>query len=158
MYVNIADPALLVDNKNCAFAKALRSQYAICLSSLAVRIKIAQQRVSDPPYTLGPCLQTRDAVYTDAQNLGMDPIKPVECGLVRWDLVRSDWRPGQREKHQHDITFPPVIAQPDGRSEVTLQADIHSRLTNLQDHCYLLSFFGVKLLSLCPTVLHPDLC
>lgn len=64
------------------------------LSDRTVRVKIAQQRVRNSTQAVGPGFQGGDAVYAKTQNLGLDPIKPVECGLVRWDLARSYGRPG----------------------------------------------------------------
>jgi hypothetical protein len=73
------------------------------------------------------CPEEQYAVDADAQNLGMDPIEPVEHCLVRWDLVCSYWCPGQREESQDDIAAPAKIAQLDGLSGMAFQSKIWSR-------------------------------
>lgn len=51
------------------------------------------------------------AIDTETQDLGLDPIEPLEGGLVGWDLCRSDWRPGQGEERQRHIAGTAEIAQ-----------------------------------------------
>ena len=38
-----------------------------------------------------------------AQNLGIQSLELAFIGFVRWDLARSNWRPGLGKKHQNDI-------------------------------------------------------
>jgi hypothetical protein len=97
---------------------------------MAVGIKIAEQRIADITQAFRPGGQACCAVYADTQNLGIYPIKPVECDLVRWDLTSSDRRPGQGEESQDDIFLTQVIAQADFLSQVAFQAKIGGNLTN----------------------------
>jgi hypothetical protein len=127
--VHIADHAHLIDDEYGSLAEAFLAQDAKSLGNLPVRVEIAQQREGDTAQTLSPCLEAGDAVNADTQDLGLDPIEPVECGLVGWDLARSYGRPGKREKGQNHIAFSMVVAQPDGLSEVTFQHQFRSALS-----------------------------
>ena len=75
-----------------------------------MRVKVAQERISDPAQAFGPGFQAGDTVYAETQHLGLDPIEPVENDLVRWDLAGSYWGPGQWEKNQGDIALSPNMA------------------------------------------------
>jgi hypothetical protein len=77
-----------------------------------VRPEIAQQGIGDTPKAFRPRSQAIGTVYTDAQDLGIDPIEALEIALIRWDLTRSDWGPGQREEGQDDVFSAQIVAQP----------------------------------------------
>jgi len=47
MYIDIADFAVLIDDKYGAFGKALRSQDAVLEGSQTVRPKVAQERIGN---------------------------------------------------------------------------------------------------------------
>jgi hypothetical protein len=47
-----------------------------------------------------------------AQNLGIQSLELAIVGFVRWDLARSDGRPGHGKKHQDNV-LAQVIAQLD---------------------------------------------
>src|SRR5215469_3216543 len=48
MNVDVADLPILVDDEDCPFGHSLRSQNAILFRNAAVRIEIAEKRISDP--------------------------------------------------------------------------------------------------------------
>jgi hypothetical protein len=110
MDIDIADKALLIDDDYRPLRIAFRPEDSVRLRCVTMRVEVAQERICDAAQAVRPGLQAWDAVNTDAQDLGMDPIKPVQLGLVGWDLARSYRRPGQREKYQHYIAAPAVAA------------------------------------------------
>jgi hypothetical protein len=120
VHIHVSDDALLVNDKDGALGMAFRTQDAKSLSDLSVREKIAQEWVCDPAQTVCPCLEARDAVNAETQNLGLHPIEPVECDLVRWNLRRSDRGPGEREKRQHDIALATIVTQSNGLLQMAL--------------------------------------
>lgn len=77
---------------------------------MPMRIEITQQGVGDTSQAFCPGFQARLAVNADTQDLGIDPIEPVQTGLVGWDLARSYGGPGQREKGQYHIFLAKIIA------------------------------------------------
>lgn len=50
-------------------------------------------------------------IDANTQDLGIYPLEPVQSDLVRGDLRRSDWRPGQREKGQNYVFLAQKVAQ-----------------------------------------------
>ena len=105
-----------------------------------MRIKVAEQWIGNASQAFRPGGQAGNAVHTKTQNLGLDPFKPVQNGLVRRDLARSDRRPGQWEEGQHDILLVAKIADPDGATEMAFQTDIRGRLTDVKGHKALQKF------------------
>ncbi len=103
-----------------------------------MRVKITQQGVSDAPQAVCPGFQAGLAVDAQTQDLGLDPIEPVKCSLVRRDLARSDRRPGQWEEGQDQVLFPKIITGTDGLSEMAFQTDFWSELSFYQYHSFLL--------------------
>jgi len=74
------------------------------------------------------------AIDADPQNLGVHPSKPVEAGLVGWNLACSYRGEGQGEEDQDDILSAKKITQADFLSLVTFQAEIWSNLTDVERH------------------------
>ena len=94
MNIHIADDAVAVDDEDGAFASTVFTQHTVQLSDPSVRIKVAQERISDPFQAICPGNQGWLAIYTQTQDLGPDPIEPAQFRLVRWDLAGSDRGPG----------------------------------------------------------------
>ena len=68
-------------------------------------VEIAQQRVADAIQTFRPGDQTWITVYTQTQNLGLRPCKPVFEDFVGGYLTRSDWRQGHTRKKMSTTSF-----------------------------------------------------
>jgi hypothetical protein len=96
--------------------------------------EIAQQWIGNASQAFRPGRQARLAVNTQTQDLGLDPIKPVDVGLVRRDLARSDWRPGQGEEGQHNVAFAEVIAQAYHVFLVAFEAKLGRDVSNFKYH------------------------
>jgi hypothetical protein len=101
--VDVSDRAIFVDNEDCPLGKTLIAQHAILLRNGAKGVEIAQQREGDAAKIFCPCCKTGHMVDADAQGLGIEPCEAVKLGFVGRNLVGSDWRPGKREKRQHNI-------------------------------------------------------
>jgi hypothetical protein len=78
-------------------------------------------------------------VHTDAQNLGIQSLELGLFSFVRWDLVRSYRRPGQREESKHDIS-PPQTAQGHLRPQVAGQVKIRRALTDFNFHSHMILY------------------
>lgn len=131
MHINIANETIFINHEDGALRiTILRSKNAIKLGNMAVRIEITQERVGDASHAFCPGSQTCTAVDAETQHLGLDPIKPVKAGLVRWNLACSYRRPGQWKKSQDDIFLADKITQADFFPQVAIQAKIGGGLTN----------------------------
>jgi hypothetical protein len=130
VHIGVANEAVLVDDEQGALAVAFRTQDAVFLGGFSMWPKIAQQRVINAPQAVSPGPQAGYAVNAEAQNLGLDPIEPVESGLVGWDLACSNRRPGQGEKGQYDVAYPAIIAQTDGLPQMAVQANVGGGFSN----------------------------
>ncbi len=64
----------------------------------------------DSAETFGPCLEARNMIDADTQNLGIISRKLSQTGFVRRDLARSYGCPGHREEGQNN-RFSAQIAQ-----------------------------------------------
>jgi hypothetical protein len=104
-----------------------------------MQIEVAEQWICNAPQAFSPCFQAGYAIYAEAQNLGLDPIEPVENCLVGWDLARSDRRPSQREEYQHHVLLPGEIAQANFVTKVAVETKFMGGLTNIE--CHVRSFF-----------------
>ncbi len=91
-----------------------------------MRVEVAQQRVGDAAQAFRPGPEAVCAVYAETQNLGLDPFEPVQRGLVRRDLARSDGGPGQREEGQDDVLLAAIVAQAHRAPVVALEGEIRS--------------------------------
>jgi hypothetical protein len=67
----------------------------------------------------------------------MHPFEPVECGLVRRDLGRSDRGPGEREKRDDDVSLAAIVTRGNRPSIVTLEGEIGYGLSNLGHWCHI---------------------
>ena len=72
--------------------------------------EITQQWIRNLTKTLCPCFQTRYMINAYAQNLDISRREGSIFCVVRRNLVRSDRRPGQGEKHEND-SFPLQLIQ-----------------------------------------------
>jgi hypothetical protein len=77
MNIDVADDSFFVNHKNGALTGPFWAKDTISSGCLAMRVKVAEQRISDPPQTFSPGRQARYAVNAETQNLGLDPFKPV---------------------------------------------------------------------------------
>jgi hypothetical protein len=78
VYVHVTDNASLVNDKEGTLRETFLTQDTIVLGHLAVWEKVAQERIGNASQAVGPCLEARDTVYADAQDLGLHPLEPVE--------------------------------------------------------------------------------
>ena len=76
-----------------------------------MRPEIRKKRIGNTTKAFRPGVQTIFTVDRDTQDLGIYPLEPVQRDLVRGDLRRSYWRPGQGEERNDDIFPAQVIAQ-----------------------------------------------
>ena len=95
--------------------------------------EIAEQRVADAAHAFGPRLQCGNLVYRDAQNLSIQSLELGQISLVRRDLARSYWRPGQRKKSKDNI-FSPQVAQLHLAPQMCRQAKVRRFLPHLEFH------------------------
>ena len=94
MHVHVLDNALFIDNKDSPLGTAIRAQNAKGLRHLSVGKEVAQKGIGDVSQTLGPGLKAGHTINAETQNLGLKPLEPVQGGLVRGNLTRSDRGPG----------------------------------------------------------------
>ena len=118
VHIHVADDAEFIDHVYGALRFSFAAQHAVSARHGAVRVEIAQQRVGDAAQAFSPGFQAGDAINTDTQDLGIDPIEPVESDLVRWDLTRSYRRPGQGEESDRHITATAVFTQTHALAQV----------------------------------------
>ncbi len=123
--VDIADNAILVDDKDGPFSITLMAQDAVLSGDFAVRPEIAQQGIGDAVERFSPGLQAGHVIDADTQNLGIHPGELGQSGLVRRDLRRSDGSPGQGEEGQDD-RLSLKVAERDGFAQLTGQGEIGS--------------------------------
>jgi hypothetical protein len=83
----------------------------------------------DSPQVIRPRLQTRNMIYTDAQNLDIRSREFGQVGLIRRDLTRSYRGPGHRVKGQND-RFTLQVTQADRFAQVAWKRKIGSWLSN----------------------------
>lgn len=74
------------------------------------------------------------AVNTDTQDLGIDPVKPVESDLVRRDLAASYGGECQWEKSDRHVLLAAKITQADLLAILILQREVRSKVTYSQCH------------------------
>jgi hypothetical protein len=132
--VYVADNTVLVHDEQGPLAASILAEYTIHLGHRPMRPEITEQRKADAAQALGPGLQARHMVHTDTQHLGIVPFERTQIQLVRRDLVRSDGRPGQREKGDQNVMFALIFAELDFVVQVTLEPEIWSFHTNLDYH------------------------
>ena len=130
MHIHVAEDALLVNHKDRALGRTHGAQNAETLGHPAMRPKVAQEWIRDAAQTVCPRPEAICAVYADTQNLGMHPFEPIEHGLVRRDLSRSDRGPGEREKRDDDVSPPAIVTQGNHPSVVTREGEIGCGLSN----------------------------
>jgi hypothetical protein len=99
-----------------------------------MRPEIREQRVADPTKAFCPGMQAVFTVNRDTQDLGIYPLEPVKCDLVRGDLRRSYRRPGQREEGQDDIFSTQIIAQANFLAAMIYQGKVRGILPYSQRH------------------------
>jgi hypothetical protein len=81
-------------------------------------------------------------VYGDTQDLGINPLEPVQRDLVRGDLRRSYGRPGQGEESYDGIFSAQVIAQANLIPIMRCQDKVRGVLPYSQSHNALLNKAG----------------
>jgi hypothetical protein len=103
-----------------------------------VRPEIRKKRIGNSTKAFRPGVQTIFTINGDTQDLGIYPLEPVQRDLVRGDLRRSYWRPGQGEKRDDDIFLAQVITQADFISMMRCQDKVRGILPYSQSHDALL--------------------
>lgn len=103
-----------------------------------MRIEVAQERIRDAAHAFRPRVKAVRAVYTQTQDLGLDPGEPVKSDLVRRDLSRSDGGPGEREESQHNITFAEIVSQTNFFFCLAFQTEIGSAIADCKCHSLVL--------------------
>jgi hypothetical protein len=103
-----------------------------------VRPKVTQERIRDAAHALRPRVKAVRTVYTQTQDLGLDPGEPVKSDLIRRDLSRSDRGPGKREESQHNVTFSEIVPQANLLFGLALQTEIGSAIADYKCHSLVL--------------------
>ena len=101
MDIDVSNYPLFVDNKNRPLRVPFSPLNTIFTSNPAKGTKITQERKGNAAKAVCPSLEARNVINTDTQNLGIQSLELAKLGFVRWDLVCSDWCPGQGKKCQH---------------------------------------------------------
>jgi hypothetical protein len=95
--------------------------------------EIAQERITYPTETFGPCFETGDVIDADAQNLSIESRKLGQIGLVRRDLACSDRCPSHWEEYKNYI-LATQIAQPDLLVDVRTESKVGCFLADAKPH------------------------
>ena len=109
----VRDPTVLVE-------------YPQGLRDAPVGPEVGQQRVANTAHGERPCLQSKDGIHTQAQNLGIHFSKLCQRTVERGSLVGSATRKGERKGVQH-YPFTTVLGERDLLTIVAFELEIGCR-------------------------------
>src|SRR5206468_4053523 len=109
--VDVTDDSLLINDENGALGKAFCPKDTILQGGQSMRPEITQQGIRNVAKRLRPCLNRRQCVNTEAQDLGVIPRELGEVLLVSRYLNGSDGGESQGVKRHDDVLFAPEVRE-----------------------------------------------
>ena len=111
MDIHIADLSLFVDHEQGPFRRAVGTQHTELFRDRTVRPEIGQDGKPEIPHLIRPGKKRGNVVHGDPEKDRVVGFEHLLHDIVAGPLIRTDRRPGGRDKGDHHVLFPPELPE-----------------------------------------------